>query len=304
MAQLHNNIFLSCNSTNEIIFNDKLICIEKKNYYRHIQRKEKEEGLNRLTLIRDLYQQNIPIIINDYCFLYIADYDNNFHHFMLDLLPDFHYFKSIRRRVNKNTKLVIRKNSNFSYNFLKLLGIDDDKILQLENDELYFFENIFLIQPSLNKKTMTYIIETTNQLYKQPIEHKPDKIALIRTNDKRICINYELFKQTASEYGFFLYSPENDTINNQVSLIYNCSFLLCELGAGCSNIFFMKPKQRMIILDFFPSWGVVYKNLNNKYKEHDLRFVRCKKLRGNQHNCSWIANIQGLKNTLDSMKES
>lgn len=304
MAQLHNNLFISCNSTNEVIFNEQLNRIEKKNYYRHIRRKEQEDNFNINTLINDLYQQKTPIIIDDFCFLYIADYDENFHHFILDLLPDFHYFKAIRRRVNKNTKLVIRKNSKFSYNFLKLLGIEDNKILELDNDELYFFKNIFLIHPSLNKKTMTYINETTNLLYRQPIEHKPDKIAIIRDNDKRICVNYDLFKQTALDYGFFLYSPENDNINNQLSLIYNCSFLLCELGAGCSNIFFMRPKQKMIIVDFFPSWGAIYRKFNNKYKQHDLRFVQSKKLNGNQHNCSWKANIQRLKNTLDSMIES
>lgn len=304
MAQLHNNLYLSCDPTYEMIFNQDLVCIEKKNYYRHIHRREKEEGLKRGELIKNLYETKTPIIIDDPSFLYIADYDNNFHHFILDLLPDFHYFKSIRRRVNKNTKLIIRENSNFSYQFLKLLGIEDSNIIKLKNDELYLFKNIFLIHPHLNKKTMTYINETTNSLYKQPIEHKPDKIILIRKNNKRVCVNYDMFKQIGQEYGFFPYSPEEDSLSNQISVIYNCSFLLCELGAGCSNIFFMRPNQKMIILDFFPTWGAIYRKFNNKYKNHELQFVQCKKLKGNQHNCSWRANIIGLRKTLDSMIES
>ena len=296
MATLHNNVFLSISYKHEIIFNQDKKRIDQLCFYRHVDFKIKY-GFDLSSYIQELSNKK-PINITDPCFLFIIDFDSNFNHFLVELLPLFHYFKSIRRRVNKNMKLVIRENSNFSYNFLKLLGIEDKHILEINMDDLYLFEKIYLIPSGLKKKTLSYIGETCSLLYRHPIEHKLDKIILIRKNNKRVCVNYDLFKQIGAEYGFFPYSPEEDTLEHQVALMHHCSVLLCELGAGCCNLLFMQPKKKVIILDFFPSWCDLFTKYNIMFKKHELIRISCNKLKGNEHNCSWEANINKLKEIL------
>ena len=302
MATLHNNLFISIRNNHEVIFNQKNNIIQQLCFYRHMNFKIKY-GFDVDSYIQELSTKE-PITINEACFLFVSDFDGNFHHFMIELLPIFHFFKSIRRRVNKNTKLVIRESATFPYQFLKLLGIEDKHILKLDSEELYLFEKIFLINPRLKKKALTYLGEACSLLYKHPIEHKPDKIILIRKNNKRVCVNYDLFKQIGDEYGFFPYSPEDDTLDNQVSLMHNCSILLCELGAGCCNFMFMQPKKKVIIMDFFPEWCDLYVKYNNMFKHHELTRIPCHKIKGTQHNCSWRASIQILKDNLEILKDS
>lgn len=296
MATLHNNVFLSIVNKHEIIFNQDKKRIDQLCFYRHVNFKIKY-GFDLDSYIQEISNKK-AINITEPCFLFIIDFDSNFNHFIVELLPLFHFFKSIRRRVNKNTKLVIRESATFPYQFLKLLGIEDKHILKLDSEELYLFEKIFLINPRLKKKALTYLGEACSLLYRQPIEYKPDKIILIRKNNKRVCVNYDLFKQLGHEYGFFPYSPEEDTLGSQISLMYHCSILLCELGAGCCNLLFMQPKKKVIILDFYPSWCDLFTKYNNMFKQHELIRIPCKKIKGNEHNCSWEANIIKLKEIL------
>lgn len=294
-ANLQHNLFMYYYPLFDIIFNENKELITQRFFYRNTNEYIKENNINLEEKITEILENNEIIEITDHCFIYMMDYDFNFHHFMTELFSVFHYFKTVRRRVNKNTKLIIRNGCNFSYETLKLLGIPDDKIIHLEPNKLYYFKNLFINPDEMNKKVFSYLLETFNLLNIKHLEYYPEKIMLVRLNNKRVCNNYEEYKEVGIRNGFFPYSPEEDTLENQISLMNHCKVLLCEVGAGCCNLFFMESKNTIIIMDFFPQWCNKIYMFNNRTRRHTIKRVNCKKISGDEHNASWIANIEELE---------
>lgn len=112
-----------------------------------------------------------------------------------------------------------------------------------------------------------------------------EKIFLFRQNNKQIMTNIDEIVNIAKHNNFYIYSPENDNLENQIKLIGGCKILLCELGAGCCNMFFTNQQCKIIILSFLKGWINKYVFYNNGLLDRTIRVLNGKLLKGNEHSC-------------------
>lgn len=127
------------------------------------------------------------------------------------------------------------------------------------------------------------------------ITYYPDRIFLYRNNDKRKLNNIEEFISIAKENKFYIYSPEDDCLENQIKLVSNCKILMCELGAGCCNMFFTNNKCKIIFLSFLKGWTNKYLFYNNGLLDRQIYVIEGKIITGNEHSCVWTCKINELK---------
>ena len=257
--------------------------IEQVNLYRH-----ETSSKHNPDIPKKIQKYNDVQYINDQCFFFISDFDYNFFHILNDLVGLFHYFKGVRRRHNKNIKLVIRETSNTVYDYLKCLDIEDKKIIKIKGNQLYKFRSVYCLEGSgVVKRLFKYMIET-NSLLRTPSQIKTyEKLFLYRTNNKRINQNINSLVKIALKHGFYVYSPELDTFDNQLRLIQNCKYLLCELGAGCANYYFTQEDCKIIIIDFLDYWCNRFIRQNENFFNREIHRLEGILIEGNEHNCTW-----------------
>lgn len=232
-------------------------------------------------------------------FLFTIDYHTNFHHCMIEMIGQLFYYNKLN---DKNIKILIKKNS-LVLEYLQLLNfINKENIEIIEKNKLYLFENIFLHTKGIKSKSMISNMLNVNQyiIYKEINDIQCyEKIFIYRQNNKRIMTNINEIVNIAKLNNFYIYSPENDNLENQIMLIKKCKILLCELGAGCCNMFFTNEKCKIIILSFLKGWSNKYLFYNNGLLNRNITILDGKILKGNEHSCTWYINSSLVKNTLN-----
>lgn len=265
----------------------------------------------------NFYRNNLPYdenfiknIVNTYepnkCnkryFLFTIDFHNNFHHCMTEMIGQLFYYKKLNDYFN--IKILI-KNNKLILEYLQLLNfINKENIEIIEYNKLYLFENIFLHTKGTKTKNMISNMLNINQyiIYKEidNIQYY-EKIFLYRQNKKRIMTNIDEIINIAKSNNFYIYSPENDNLENQIKLIKKCKILLCELGAGCCNMFFTNQQCKIIILSFLKGWSNKYLFYNNGLLNRNITVLDGKLLKGNEHSCIWNISPSLVENTLNKI---
>lgn len=250
-------------------------------------------------LIMNLKENNKIYSIRNNCVLFIGDYDNNFHHVIFDLIGIYKELQNFNHQL-KDIRFIIREKDNLPHKFLNLLGITDNQIISLKPTILYKIKNIILTPQSYRSSVYRNMIKLlpTFPLKFNPDFDYPNHIMLVRTNNKRTCVNYDEYLNIGDKYNLYKYSPENDTLQNQISMMARCKLLVCELGAGCNNMIFMRPRRRVLLLSFHYKWYKTYVKLNKDTQRHDLSMISCPLLTGTEHDCTWKANINELDKLL------
>ena len=243
-------------------------------------RNNHEDKINTKELIKDISKN---IIIGD-SFLLIIDFQRNFHHFMTEMVYLLSYYKNY-----SNFKLCIQKNtSKFCIEYINNISfINKNNIIYLEEDINYLFKNIFIFTQNIKTNAKISLMMNVNSyLIKKDLDYYPEKIFIYRKNNKRRLANIEKVIEIMKNNNFFIYSPEESVLSTQYSLINYCKILVCELGAGCCNMFFTNPNVKIIILSFC-NWSNKYLFFNNITKR-DIKIIHGKILSGNEHSCEWI----------------
>jgi len=220
---------------------------------------------------------------------------------MTEMIGQLYYYKLLCAK-NKNIYLLIKHNK-FVLEYLNLINfINVDKIIIIEENKLYYFNKLYVNITSIKTKIMIKNMLDVNKyiVYKQLIEQKYyDKIFLYRTNNKRTFVNINEILDIVKNNGFFVYSPENDCLENQIKIISNCKILICELGAGCCNMFFTNQNNKMIILSFLKGWANKYLFFNNGLLNKNIIVLDGKMINGNEHKCNWTIDPKLLHNELN-----
>lgn len=226
--------------------------------------------------------------IDDNCFLFISDYQNNFHHFTVEML----YLLEIYKSYN-NFKLCIQENLNsYITSYLDNLPfINKNLIYILKPNINYNFKNIFVNNKEFDIKTIINKINIINcYLPLKTLNYYPERIFIFRKNNKRTMVNFNEIEPILKKYNFYFFSPEESDLITQFNIINNCKILCCELGAGCANMFYLKPSSKMIILSFMTSWVNNYNNYNilsDDTKKINISILNGIKIKGNEHECTW-----------------
>lgn len=263
---------------------------------------------NNPTYNRELLQTFLDkyTVINcpDEYFFFTIDFHMNFHHCIVEMIGQLYYYEKLSRN-NKNIKILV-KNNNFVIEYLKMLNfVNPENIVILQEDKLYYFDQIYLSKIKVKTKVMIKHMLDVNKfiIYKNPLETQYyKKIFIFRDNDKRKLVNSEEIISIAKKYDFYIYSPENDNLENQMKLILNCEILLCELGAGCCNMFFTNPKCLIIIMSFLKGWANKYLFYNQGILDRNMTVLDGKLINGNEHNCTWSINPKILSDYLEKIK--
>lgn len=131
----------------------------------------------------------------------------------------------------------------------------------------------------------------------------PEKIFIYRQNCKRQMTTINDIIEIVKKNNFYIYSPENDSLNNQIQLISNCKILLCELGAECSNIFFTNPKCKIIIMSFLKGWSDKYLFYNRGILDRNILVLNGKIICGNEHSCTWYFDKHLLTKKINELNQ-
>lgn len=286
------NCYIYTEYGKEIIFDSNNNIQDQLFFYRN-----NKHNLNELVLT--LKENKKIYSIRNNCVLLIGDKDNNFHHVIFDVIGIYRELQNFNHQL-KDIRFIIRQKNNLIHQFLNLLGVLDTQIIYLKHNILYKIKNLILTPKSLRVSIYRNMIKLLPRLklYIEPDFNYPKHIMLVNNNTN--CVNYQEYINLADKYNLFKYSPENDTLQNQISIMSKCQLLVCELGAGCNNMIFMRPRKRVILLSFHYKWYKIYAQLNKDTQRHDLSMIYCNILEGNEHNCSWKANIEELDILLDN----
>lgn len=276
------NAYLYIYLVNEIEYSE---CFNEKNERFQINNFYRNNPIYSNDIITDIKKKaNINVKLDEY-FFFTIDYHRNFHHAMVEMIGQLQYYINL----NKKIKILIKPNK-FIYEYLELLSFIDVKNIEIiEYDKLYYFEKLYVNKISVKTKIFVANLIKINKYLtlSNSMDEYPEKIFIYRQNNKRQLTTINDIIEIAKKNNFYIYSPENDNLNNQIQLISNCKILLCELGAGCSNIFFTNPKCKIIIMSFLKGWSDKYLFYNRGILDRNISVLNGKLICGNEHNCTW-----------------
>ena len=140
---------------------------------------------------------------------------------------------------------------------ISLAGIDTDRILLLKKgDRPARYARIILPEPSLTWEGYTdeyrLLFDRIRQsdAVRSSETEQHDRIYLTRTKLKhRKEFGEEILEKIFSENGFFIVSPENLSVEQQVFLMSHCREVACLEGTAAHNVLFSDPGIRQIILE-------------------------------------------------------
>ncbi len=184
----------------------------------------------------------------------------NYYHTLIDHLPRIYLLKQYYQRYgsSEKVKLLVPGNlTNVENFFLSRLLSENIEILRVEPDKVFRIDN--LIFPSfLTHRNAGYLPRAyldffcKNILPAQP-RNKKNLIYISRkfidANSQRCILNEKELLKKLETYGFKEYHLEDMSVDEQIELFYNASFVVSPHGAGLTNIIF---SEAINVLEMFP----------------------------------------------------
>jgi capsular polysaccharide biosynthesis protein len=223
-----------------------------------------------------------PETIDGICLLFMIDFVNNFHHFMIEMLY-------ILKLYRAGYKIVIHENyPQYALDFIyKMSNFDTSKYLVvLKDNQLYKFNNLLTSRPRPVKARLSYMYTFLSRINLKYSGELYSRVLIVRDNNKRVCENLEEMVKWAKENGFYLYSPENSNLDTQISIMRNAKIVIAELGAGCNNLFFTQSSCKFIILSWLDGWATKYASYG-EYLGYRVNIFKCNFINGDEHRCRW-----------------
>jgi len=149
-------------------------------------------------------------------------------------------------------KLVLPpfENGLFRYQTLKLLGITDDEVVIIDDNEAASFDSAFFcsrvdlwIPPSYSVTAATKLGESV-----KADQTSSERIFLHRRVDRRKFANFEEHRELLERRGFQIVEFEDASVARQISALKRARFVIAEHGAAIINIMFCKPGARILEL--------------------------------------------------------
>lgn len=261
----------------------------------------------------------------------ITRVDNNYLHFILGTFVKLYSFSLLKKYV-KNIKLVTNKHrnnyNNFKYytDFLNLLDITKDDIIEIKNNNL-FTKNLFtttyykkwhLWRPSsstvIYDKFFSKIREIS--LKKSKLDVFYDKIYVSRrtwarkefvnlgedNTQKRKCLNEDLLVDLlTNKYKFKEFFLENFDIQDKIKLLENSKHIISLMGASLGTYFFIKNKNIINLNNSYKCNFLYEEDLSkyNNFKTYDFSYHK-----GEgpfTHNMPFYIDLEKLEKVLDTI---
>lgn len=222
-----------------------------------------EPGMKKKTDRLNLSGQKLGFYVS-----LLSAYTQNYAHWLMDSLPKLALLRS--KLLTENLNYIIPKNPpHFIVNSLNLLGIKDEKVLHLDEEEL-ILENLILCRPAQNSGRPSKIhlldirkllLSSLRQRKKDSFSSSPRRIYISRANSARSIINEVEILPILKEYNFEVLLCENLSFTEQVKIFSEANVILGAHGAGIYNQIFCD------------SGATIIEIYNPKYCHHSSRIV-------------------------------
>ena len=203
----------------------------------------------------------IKYIKGKIAYLSLAGLENNYYHWLIECLGRLYLVEKSRFKPDY---YILSQNMPFKKEYVKLLGIDENKIIPAESkqiiqaDELIvpdFINNwSFINFRGYQHYQKQYLPSWIGNLYKEKIltnvqETVPKRLYISRNKaNYRKVLNEKELIDVLKKYNFEIIYPEDICIIEQINLFYNAEIIISPTGAGLGSIVFAKPRTRVLEL--------------------------------------------------------
>lgn len=193
--------------------------------------------------------------------------NNNYGHWLTDVLPRFYLFNKFYS--TKKIDFFLVPNFEFSYqkDTLKILGIEKKKIISSKDYRHIQANNLFATSHPCNHHperipewSIKFLRNTfltkknirNNKYFPKKIYLDRDDVNLSSNNNItkykncRLLLNEEEIKKYLQNIGFVIIKPQKLRFIDQVKLFSNAQIIVSLYGAGLSNIIFCRQNTRII----------------------------------------------------------
>jgi len=198
--------------------------------------------------------------------------NNNYGHWLTDVLPRIYLYNQFFSKKKINFFLVPSYEFSYQKDTLKIIGIKKEKIISskyyrhIQASNLYATshpcnhhpENIsdwsikFLRNTFLNKKILKDSAYFPKKIYLDREEsHLLSNSNLTKHKNYRLLVNEDEIKSYLQNIGFEIVKPQKLKFIDQVKLFSNAECVVSLYGAGLSNIIFCKPNTNVIEIKSF-----------------------------------------------------
>jgi hypothetical protein len=198
--------------------------------------------------------------------------NNNYGHWLIDVLPRIYLYNQLFSKKKINFFLVPNYEFSYQKDTLKIIGIKKSKIISskyyrhIQARNLYATshpcnhhpENVsdwsvkFLRNTFLNKKFIKDNKFFPKKIYLDREEsHLLSNSNLIKYKNYRLLLNEDEIKSYLQNIGFEIIKPQKLKFIDQVKLFSNAECVVSLYGAGLSNIIFCKPNTNVIEIKSF-----------------------------------------------------
>lgn len=190
--------------------------------------------------------------------------EDNFYHFNCELLARF--FIYLNSGIKADYFLVPTRKS-FQREFLSLVGIEDEKVLSIEDGIRVSADNVLM--PTFinnystfkahgfevyNKLWLPHWLRTAYKAVSQglPVSEQPTRIYISRSQAQyRSVVNEACVIEHLSSKGFVCVCLENMSLADQIMLFKNAKFIIAPHGAGLVNMSWCNENAH--IFEIYPS---------------------------------------------------
>lgn len=198
-----------------------------------------------------------------------------FGHFFLESLSRLWWV--IENTDNKDKiAFIIYHNKQASYymQFFKLLGIDESRIIFIDKPtkfrQIIVPEQTFRIHLNYNEKFTSIYDKMCSNV--KPSKYK--KIYLTRTKlPYSDCLNEEFFEKFYEKRGFKIVSPEQLSVEDQISIINGAEEIVSTIGTLTHLAVFCKPKTKILMLTRTTMPPLIPQVIINQIRDIDFAIV-------------------------------
>ena len=192
-----------------------------------------------------------PVLeLNETVALLSARYgENNYCHWMFDLLPQFDLIRRSGIKINEIDKFAVSScQLPFQKETLKSLGIPESKIIEISHYPHIKAKN--LIVPSVTRATKwSCKFLRRDLLPDRQIENKSERIYISRRNASyRRVINETEVMDYLEKFGFRDVTLESMSVGEQALLLAGAKIIVAPHGAGLTNLVFCRGGTKIIEL--------------------------------------------------------
>lgn len=202
----------------------------------------------------------------------------NFYHVLFQSMPKLFYTDGIDKNVPIFVERKVAEIGNLEQ-LLRWLNKDDREVLYMDEDVAYEVDELYIVSSpnlcipnfrdgqSLYEPKAQYSVECIERLSKELLPRKadiktPEKIYICRRKATSLRgYNEEEVFEAVRQVGYVDVYPEQMSISEQIALFHNAKEIIAPEGAALSNLMFIQPECKVIILYCMPTLSSEFASL-------------------------------------------